>query len=153
MKIYINNLNINIANDLHEQLKEHIYNSDSYIKVFTNEGMYKIYHNKIVHLFVNNDNVKIYNHYYKNLTLIADKSSFREDNVTGVHGTDIHSSLEIEHNCYRLHGHSSKCVLIIEYCINNGKREPFDIYFTTMIDDLDDFLLKEQLIEFLSTLN
>lgn len=154
MRIYINNLNIDIADDIQEMLKEHLCHSEIFVKVFTDEGIYKIYNNKTLHLNVVDKDIKLYKNYYNNLTLISDSSYFREEPVFSIHGTGEHVAFEIQQLQYKLNK-KSKCIFVIEHAVNKtGKPVPMDIYCMTEEDvDLDDLVIKEELIEFLSMLN
>ena len=50
MRIYINNFNLDILNDISELFKEHMTNSDIYIELYTNDGIYHIEEKKIYFL-------------------------------------------------------------------------------------------------------
>jgi hypothetical protein len=53
MKIYINNLNLEIINDLSDILQENLIKTDNYIELYTNEGIYRIEDKTTYYLDVN----------------------------------------------------------------------------------------------------
>ena len=78
MKIYINNFNLDLLKDISDIFKEYFINSETYIKLYTNEGIYRIEDKKIYLKNPVDKDIKIYNKYFNNFTLIVDESySFR----------------------------------------------------------------------------
>ena len=149
MQIYINNLNLDIINDISELFKEYLYNSEMYTQLFTDDGIYHI-DDQIYLLETFDNDIKIYNKYYNNFSLIVDPSFFKKQKVNSVLG-NTHISFQIIKQYYRL-SKISKIKLVIEYYLDNGKK-PFNIYFiSTENNDINDFFIKEEIIEFLSVL-
>ena len=154
MKIYINNLNLDIINDISELFKEYLINSETYIKLYTNEGIYRIEDKQIYFLDVCDKQIKIVEDYYNNFTLVIDPSFFHKQVCSSIHG-ETHLSFQIFKKYYKLYK-SSNISLIIKYLSNNinQKLTPNDMYFECNKDiDINDIFVKNELIEFLSLLN
>lgn len=152
MKIYINNFNLEILNDISEQIKEYIINSETYITLYTGEGIYNIEDKNIYILEPYDKDIKKYDNYYKNFTLIVDPSYFNIKNVNSIHGEN-HITFNTIKQIYKLNK-KSDIQLIIKFCFENKKIIPNDIYFEITKDiDINEVLIKKELIEFLSLLN
>lgn len=152
MKIYINNFNLDLLNDISEIFKEFLINSETYIKLYTNEGIYHIEDKKIYLLDPCDIEIKIFNNYYNNFTLILDPSFFHKRDYPSIHG-ETHLSFHIVKKYYRFNK-SSNISMIIEYLLNNNKLTPHDIYFESNKDiDMNNLFVKNEIIEFLSLLN
>lgn len=152
MKIYINNLNLDLLKDISELFKEYLINSETYIKLYTNEGIYRIEDKKIYLLDSCDKDIKIINNYYNNFSLIIDPSFFHKHNISSIHG-DKHLSFQTKKHYFKI-DKKSAIQLVIKYCSNNNIFIPNDIYFETDIDiDINDPFIKKEIIEFLSVLN
>jgi hypothetical protein len=152
MKIFINNFNIDILNDISELFKEFLTNCEIYIRLYTNEGIYRVEDKKIYFLEAIDKDIKVINNYYKNYSIIVDPSFYKEYNVSSIHG-DSHLSLEIKQYCYKINP-ASEIKLIMSYISNKGNLIPNDIYFESSKDiDINDIFIKKEIIEFLSVLN
>lgn len=153
MKVYINNFNLNLLNDISKVFKEHLINSETYIKLYTNDGIYIIDDKKIYLLDTCDKDIKIFNNYYDNLTLIVDPSFYIKNTYSSVHG-DTHLSFNIIKNYYKLNK-LSDISLVIEQLYNNNKSLiQNDIYFESDKNiDINDLFIKNEIIEFLSVLN
>jgi len=152
MKIFINNFNIDILNDISELFKEFLTNCETYIRLYTNEGIYRVEDKKIYFLEAIDKDIKVINNYYKNYSIILDPSFYKEYSVSSIHG-DSHLSLEIKQYCYKINP-ASEIKLIMSYISNKGNLIPNDIYFESSKDiDINDIFIKKEIIEFLSVLN
>lgn len=152
MKIFINNFNLDILNDISELFKEFLTNCETYIRLYTNEGIYRVEDKKIFFLEIFDRDIKVFDNYYKNYSIIVDPSFFKEYNVSSIHG-DKHMSLEIKQYTYRINP-ASEIKLIMNYVLNKGKQIPNDMYFECSKDiDINDLFIKKEIIEFLSVLN
>jgi hypothetical protein len=152
MKIYINNLNLDVLNDIAETLKDHMINSETYIKLYTNEGIYRIEDKKIYSLETCDKEIKILKNYYENFTLIIDYSFFHKYICSSIHGK-THLSFQTKKYYYKINPFS-ELQLVIKYISNNGKFIPNDIYFDLQKDiDINDLFIKKEINEFLSVLN
>lgn len=152
MKIYINNFNLDILNDITELFKEFITNSETYLKLYTNEGIYHIDNKKLYLLETCDKDIKIFNNYYNNYTLIVDHSFFNKYICSSIHG-ETHLSFETKINYYKINP-SSEIQLVIKYIFKYGKFVPNDIYFESDKNiDINEPFIKKEIIEFLSILN
>lgn len=152
MKIYINNFNLHILNNIANQFKEKIVKTKHFIELYTDEGIYHI-HNKNMYIMeiIDKDIIK-YDTFYNNFTLILDLSHIEEKPITSIHGTK-HLSFEIKKTYHKLNS-NSPIYLVIEYYFTNKEFIPNDIYFESdNIIDMNDIFIKKELIEFLSMLN
>jgi hypothetical protein len=152
MRIYINNLNLDILNDIAETFKDNLIYSETNINVYTDEGYYVIDNKDIFFMNSIDKDIKTYENFYKNFTLIVDPSFFNKNKVTSIIG-ETHLSFQIKRNFYKLNK-KSNIQLIIEYYQKNTKFIPNDIYFEIDKDiDINELLIKKEIIEFLSVLN
>ncbi len=154
MKIYIDNLNLNFLKDIQSLLKNNFVNSEQYIRIFTNEGIYQIEQNNIFNLSPFDADIKIYKNYYKNFTMIVDNSYFKKESVLSIYGNN-HLSSNIRRDIYKLNK-QSKFNIVIE---NNdskilGNFMPIDFYFESNENiDINELFIKQEINEFLSLLN
>jgi hypothetical protein len=152
MKIYINNFNLNILNDIADLFKEKLVKTKTFIELYTNEGIYHI-HNKNIYIteIIDKDIVK-YEKFYNNFTLIVDLSYIKENNTTNIEGT-THLPFEIKKIYHKLSNNSS-LYLVIEYYYKKSQFIPNNIYFESEKEiNINDIFIKKELIEFLSILN
>ena len=152
MKIYINNLNLNILNELSNNFKSLLIDKKQYIILYTEEGIYEI-NNKLIYRLEQIDrDIKQYENFYNEFTLIIDPSFFNKHIETSIIGTK-HISNQIVKYIYKLNK-KSDLNLIIEYNSNDSKMIENDIYFELNKEiDIDEIFIKKELIEFLSLLN
>ena len=154
MKIYINNFNLNILKDIQDTLQKEFINSENYIQLYTNEGIFRIEKNIIYSLDPVDIDIKIYERYFHDFTLIVDLSYFKKNTITTING-NIHLSTSIKKNFYKINK-QSKLQLVIENIeqINSGHYIPSDIYFELDgSNDINELFIKQDIIEFLSVLN
>lgn len=152
MKIYINNFNLDVLNNISELFKEFLIKTDNYIELYTNEGMYNIEENCCYKLDVVDKDIQLYNNYYKNFSFIVDHSYFNKKQINGIQG-NLHVSLLIVEKTYKLNKNST-FELILKFNNKNNKLIPHDLYFNTNKDiDINNILFKNEIIEFLSVLN
>jgi len=152
MRVYINNFNLDILNDISELFKEYMINSETYIKLYTNEGIYHIERKNVFLLDPYDKDIKIFDNYYNNISLIVDTSFFNKQTCTSIHG-DTHLSLQTKKHIYQINP-SSEIKMVIEYILNDNKFIPNDIYFETEKDiNINDLFIKKEINEFLSVLN
>ena len=152
MKIYINNFNLDILNNISDLFRDKLAYSETYINVLTDESMYIINNKDICLLNSIDKDIITYQNYYKDFTLIVDKSFFNKDKVLSVIG-ETNLSFQIKKDYYKMNK-KSNIQMIIEYYFVNNKFIPYDIYFEIDKDiDINEFLVKKEIIEFLSVLN
>ena len=148
MKIYINNLNLNILNELSNNFKSLLIDK----KLYTEEGIYEI-NNKLIYRLEQIDrDIKQYENFYNEFTLIIDPSFFNKHIETSIIGTK-HISNQIVKYIYKLNK-KSDLNLIIEYYLHDSKMIENDIYFELNKEiDINEIFIKKEIIEFLSLLN
>jgi len=152
MKIYINNLNLDIINNLSELFKEKLIRTEKYIELYTNESVYRIEDKIVYFLDVTDKDIQILEKYYENFTIIIDPSFYNKKNTSSIHG-DKHESFEIIEKLYKLIKNSS-ISLILKYYLDKDKYLPNDIYIESQKDiNINDLFIKKEIIEFLSVLN
>ena len=152
MKIYINNLNLNILNELSNNFKNLLIDTKQYIILYTEEGIYEI-NNKLIYRLEQIDrDIKQYENFYNEFTLIIDPSFFNKHIETSIIGTK-HISNQIVKYIYKLNK-KSDLNLIIEYYLHDSKMIENDIYFELNKEiDINEIFIKKEIIEFLSLLN
>jgi hypothetical protein len=152
MKIYIDKFNLDILNNISELFKEYLVNTDIYITLYTSEGIYRIEDKHSYLLDVCDKNIRSYEKYYENFTLIVDASHFIKNKVNSVIG-DTHLSFHTKELYYKLNKKSS-IALVLKYNLGDNKHISEDIYFEIDKDiDINEPFIKKEIIEFLSVLN
>lgn len=152
MKIYINNLDLNILNELSNKFKNLLIDTKKYIILYTEEGIYEINNKLIYRLEQIDKDIKQYENFYNEFTLIIDPSFFNKHIETSIIGTK-HLSNQIFKYTYKLNK-KSDLNLIIEYYSNDSKMIENDIYFELNKEiDINEVFIKTEIIEFLSLLN
>ena len=154
MKIYINNLNLNFLKDIQGILEKHYINCENYIQLYTNEGFFRIEKNNIYSLEPVDIDVKIYEKYFNDFTLIVDLSYFKKTSITCIYGNN-HLSTSIKRDIYKINK-QSKLQLVIENHESDlsGHYNPSDIYFELDgNNNINELFIKQDIIEFLSLLN
>ena len=152
MRVYINNFNLDILNDISDLFKEYLSKSETYIKLYTNEGIYHVEGKNIYFLDACDKEIKIFENYYNHFTLIYDPSFFQKQSCYSIQG-DTHLALQTKKHIYKINP-SSEIQMVIEYILNEDKFVPNDIYFESEKNiDINDLFIKKEIIEFLSVLN
>jgi len=162
MKLYINNLNLDILPNIMKAFEEFSFKTETYIQVYSNDGMYKIDNSNITK-FINNDiDIKIIEKYYNDFSIIVDPSYFTTETAYQI--DTEHISIPIKKNIFKMNKNSN-IMLVIECEIkqdnnffkkNNTENAlvPTDIYFELPNNtDVNNILVKNEIIEFLSLLN
>ena len=153
MKIYINNFNLYALKDVQELLKELLINSVYYIQLYTNEGIYHIEKKNIYNLEIIDKDVKIYEKYSGDFTIIVDSSYFNRVKTSSINGID-HLNMHIRKDNYKLNK-NSQLTLVIENQSQIDQYTPIDIYFELNDNNINvnELFFKKEIIEFLSLLN
>jgi len=152
MKIYINNFNLDILHNISDIFKDNLINTKNYINLYTNEGIYSIEDRDVYTLDIVDKDIKKYDKFFEDFTLIVDPSYFNRNKVSSVHG-EVHQSFDTKEYYYKINNNSNVC-LVIKYICKKTKLIPNDIYFEIDIDtDINNILIKKELIEFLLVLN
>ena len=79
ISIYINHFNLEILPNLMNLLKENLIKTETYVQVYSIDGIYKIDSLTTKKLIAVDNNIEILNDFYNNYTLIVDKSYMVKD--------------------------------------------------------------------------
>jgi hypothetical protein len=156
MKIYINNLNIEILPTIMKLFNDYYINSKTYIQIYSIDGIYEIDESSVTKLNCFDNDIQIFKNYYDNFTLILDPSYFITEKVNNINPEHISTRMK---RCVFGLNKDSKIKLIIEgelfeKTANNCDINPKDIYFEMPNNtDINDALVKKEIIVFLSLLN
>ena len=157
MKIYIQNFNIDILPDIMKQLLASYTHTESYILIYSENGIYRIDDDTTIKKQICLDNnIKFFKNYYNEFTLIADPSYYTTEIVNNIAPDHISTSVK---RCFFEINEKSKIQLVIEgeetKNVNaNSLINPYDIYFEVPNNiDINDALVKKEIIVFLSLLN
>jgi hypothetical protein len=161
MKLYINNLNLDILPNIMKNLEQYYIKTETYIQIYSNEGIYKIDNSSITKMICNDIDIKKFENYYKNFTIIVDPSYFTLQTVYQI-GPN-HISINLKRKIFKLNVNSNlqlaiECEIKEEHNYFKNTIEsvliPNDIYFELPNDnDINAILIKNEIIEFLSLLN
>jgi hypothetical protein len=152
MKIYIDELNLDIINDISDLFKEYLVEMKKYSTIYTDDRIYLIEKNNVYKLDTVDREIKLYNKYYENFDLIVDKSYFNKQQVTSIHGFR-HYYFYVNEYSYKINK-TSNIKLVIKDKRQDYTRKVYDIYFETEKDiDIDELFFKKELTEFLSVFN
>ena len=156
MKIYINNFNIEILPIILKLLSDKYINSETFIQVYSIDGIYIINETKLEKLNSIDLDIIIKKNYYNDFTLIVDPSYYVKENVYNIGAEHITTRMK---RCFFALEKNSKIKLIIEGEFSKDIKNdydiiPSDIYFEMPDNfDINDALVKKEIIVFLSLLN
>ena len=151
MKLYINNYNIDNLSEIIKLLKEWQVKTETYIEIYSDEGIYEIDETCIKQKNITDREITIFKEYYDIFTLILDESYYTFEKINKLPSN--HFSKKINKRYFALN-RETKIQLIIESLILDDFTQPYDIYFE--LDEninIMDNLIKKEIIEFLSLLN
>ena len=151
MKLYINNYNIDNLSGIIKLLKEWQVKTETYIEIYSDEGIYEIDETCIKQKNITDREITIFKEYYDIFTLILDESYYTFEKINKLPSN--HFSKKINKRYFALN-RETKIQLIIESLILDDFTQPYDIYFE--LDEninIMDNLIKKEIIEFLSLLN
>jgi hypothetical protein len=154
MKIYINNLNLDIINNIIDIFKDYLVYSENILNVYTDQGIYMINDKDVFLLTPIDKDIQMFENYYKNFTLILDPSFLNKEQTSSVNG-ETHLSVKIKKDFYKINK-KTDIQMIVEYNNNNNNNKlvPNDIYFEIdKNNDINELFIKNEIIEFLSLLN
>jgi len=171
MKIYINHFNLCILPDLLKNLSKYKINSEEFLQLYSPDGIYLIDHSSTMKLKPVDHDIVILNNFYENYTLIVDPSFYIVEKTQQI--PPEHISTKMKREIYNLNKNSitnkNSIKLVIEFeeiiqtdtgfdFLNKNTIEygyiPKDIYFElSNSSNINDALVKEELIVFLSLLN
>jgi hypothetical protein len=166
MKIYINNFNIDLLPNIMNNIKEQYIDSETYIQIYAIDGIYQVNNNIIKKLNVTDNDIKMYKNYFENFTLIGDPSYYTTEEVNKIPLDHISTKVK---RCFFQINKKSDIKLVIEGTVieetlfakktaTNSNTDyninPTDIYFEITDNiDINDALIKKEIIVFLSLLN
>ena len=161
MKIYINNFNVHLLDKIVKKLNEQYVKSETYIQIYSIDGAYQINEKTINKQVVHDSNIKIYEQFYEDFTLIVDNSYFELVSVNQIHPENI--STCIKRSFYKIDTNSNLHLVIEGVFLddiiainkeNSNTIKHDDIYFELPNNiDINDALVKKEIIVFLSLLN
>ena len=135
MKIYINNFNIDILPSIIKSLTEYYTNSETYIQIYSEDGMFQINDTSTKKQIITDKEIQILKEYYENFTLIADPSYYTLEQTYNI--PSEHLSTKVK-RCFFTPDKNSIFKLVIEGTIleENNKQNndsnfgihPYDIY-------------------------
>ena len=161
MKIYINNFNIDVLSSIMKSLSEYFVSSETYIQIYSEDGIYQIDDNSIKKQNVIDKEIEIFKEYHEDFTLITDQSYYTLEKVSCLPSEHIANNVK---RCFFTPDKNSALKLVIEGSIleNNALKKnqdiygihPYDIYIEVVKDiNMNDELVKKEIIVFLSLLN
>ena len=162
MKIYINHLNLDALPELLKTLNNNYINSETYIQIYSSDGIYEINNTSSKKLIPIDNDIQILENYHENFTLLVDPSYYSVEEVFQINNE--HTSRKMK-RCFFELNKNSKVKLVIEGEVLDDKHfykrnsneygiAPNDIYFELPEKtNITDALVKNELIVFLSCLN
>jgi hypothetical protein len=169
MKIYINHFNLDILSDLIKNLSDYHIKSEEYIQLYSTDGIYMIDQGSTIKMNPIDHDIIILNNFYKNFTLIVDPSFYIAEKTSQIPPEHVTTKLKREIFSINKNNNTKHIKLIIETEIKNESDEAFyflnkintendvkykDIFFEMPNDtNVNDALVKKEIIEFLSLLN
>ena len=176
MKIYINHFNLDILSELIKNLTEYNVKTEEYIQLYSTKGIYMVDYGSTIKLNPIDHDIIILKNFYEGFTLIVDPSFYIAEKVSQIPPEHITTRVKryvfaLKKNQPQTHIRNKKLRinLIIEteiqtdqdeafYFLKKNNTENADLYkniFFEMPNDIDvnDSLVKEEIIEFLSLLN
>jgi hypothetical protein len=169
MKIYINHFNLEVLTELIKNLTDYHVKTEEYIQLYSNDGIYQIDQSTTIKLKPIDHDISIYQNFYKDFTIIVDPSFYIVEKVVQI--PPEHVSKKIKRDIFSIHKNSnsnSKLVIETDIPINQTRNgfefltkkntenaeQPVDIYFELPNgSNIEDVLVKKEIIEFLSILN
>lgn len=171
MKIYINHFNLFVLPDLLKTLSKYKISSEEFLQLYSPDGIYLIDQGSTMKLKPVDHDIVILKNFYENYTVIVDPSFYIIEKTLQI--PPEHITTKIKREFYNLNEKSSSnknsIKLVIEFeeanqidrgfdVLNKNRIEygylPKDIYFELPnSSNINDALVKEELIVFLSLLN
>jgi LysM repeat protein len=166
MKIYINNLNLEILPNIMTTINEQYIDTETYIQIYAIDGVYQINDAAIKKLNPLDSDIQIHHNYYDNFTLIVDPSYYTAETVNKIPLEHITTKMK---RCFFQINKKSAMKLVVEGAVIEDSpfakkptttsttdygMKPTDIYFEVAEDiDITDALIKREINVFLSMLN
>jgi len=162
MKIYINHLNLDALPEILKSLNNNYINSETYIQIYSSDGIYEINNSTSKKLIPQDSNIEILENYHKEFTLLLDTSYYNIEEVFQINNEHISRKMK---RCFFKINNDSKIRLVVEGEVLDNKPfnkristeygiSPNDIYIELPEKtNINDALVKNELIVFLSWLN
>ena len=162
MKIYINHLNLDALPEILKTLTNNYINSETYIKIYSSDGIYEIQNSSSKKLIPMDSDIQILQNYHDKFTLLVDQSYYNIEETFQINNEHISRKMK---KCFFELNQKSKIKLVIEGEVLDDKHfykrisneygiAPNDIYFELPEKtNINDTLVKNELIVFLSCLN
>jgi hypothetical protein len=169
MKIYINHFNLLILNNILKSLNEYLIKSEEYIQFYSPDGIFIVDEINTFKLKPVDNDIIVLNNFYNEFTLIVDPSFFIVEKVVQIPTEFISTRMKRDIFVSNTNKIQGEIKLVIESEILNqiengfsflnkniseNEFKPRDIYFELPNGtNIDNILVKEELIVFLSLLN
>jgi hypothetical protein len=166
MKIYINHFNLFCLNSLLKDLKKYHLKTENYLQFYSSDGIFIINESEILQLKPIDRDITMLKNFYNDFTLIVDPSFYIVEKVFQI--PTKYALIKMKKTIFTLNNDkNSNLKLVIEMEIidkiengfnflntNNNDLQFKDIYFELPNEtNIDNILVKEELIVFLSLLN
>jgi hypothetical protein len=151
MKLYIENYTAQRLANKMSVFNKYLIDTSEYLETYSNEAAYCIKNNKIYKINILDKKIIKYEKYYKNYTIVLDKSETIFEEAYQISAD--HIILDIKASYFALSKDSIITFIVIEY--KNGLDFIiFDFYFEINEKvDIENKLFKEEINVFLSMLN
>lgn len=150
MRIYINNLNIELLKEYTKCLTKYNYEIIQLKNIYTSNGIYQIKEDKIYNLNPFDQPIEIFYNYYEKLTFISDTSFYKITETTSILG-ETHVCNDIVQYNYKLIP-DDEIKLVIQFCKDTKKNilTPLDLYFESEhITNINEVFIKNKLCKFI----
>lgn len=151
MKIYINNLNLDLLNEYTKSLSKYNNKITQFKEIYTTNGIYQIKEDKIYSLKPYDKSIEIFYNYYEKMSVILDSSFYDISETTNILG-ETHICNEIVQYNYKLRP-DDELKFIIQFCKNHEKNKlvPFDLYFESNTQNIkiNDLNIRNQIYDFI----
>lgn len=150
MKIYIKEF---APKNVKHLLSDLLTKQESYIQLYTSEGIYAIYNNQVYALESKDGEIKIVSNYVNNIDLIVDYSYFTKKKEMSVFGNK-HVQENVEKYVYKLNKQSKvSFVLETQYNLESEFMKEIVYFESNENIHINELFVRQEIIEFLSLLN
>lgn len=143
MKVYTENIQKSHSNL--ERLEKYFYKSQQETMIFSEEGIFKVRNGEITKTNITDCDIEVKKHYVDDMTLFVDSSYYKNDSYVGQIPYD-HTIVKQKNMHYRLQDNA-----VITFCVELLNNNIHNYYFITK-ENIDNFLIKKDIVTFLSLL-
>jgi hypothetical protein len=143
MRIYTDK--IHKAHSNLERLEKYFYKSQHETTIFSEEGIFKVKDGAITKTNITDGEVQVKKNYVDNITFFVDSSYYKNESYIGQIPYD-HSIVKQKNMHYRLQDNA-----VITLCVELLNNNIHNYYFITK-ENIDNFLIKKDIVTFLSLL-